>query len=170
MRASGSGWTGLLGIVILLGQLGPAGCRRQAPSGPEPLAATPASPQVITELPNLPWRITLPPQAKVEPRSGGVSIALAPRSRYPYSLTILQSSRSAATAASMSRTKELAAGMTIRYRLEKDSGGSGGEEELLQGVIAYQAQTLEVTCHDQREYSAPDATWCLPLLATLRSR
>jgi hypothetical protein len=63
----------------------------------------------------------------------------------------------------------LAADVSIVYSVHKSEGGSGGEQATLVGALQVGDRQFAVTCEDQGEWpGAPDPTWCLAWLATVR--
>jgi hypothetical protein len=73
--------------------------------------------------------------------------------------------------AAYARTERLSNGAVLRYNVDYDvGGGSGGTEGVIEGTLEIGTQVLAVTCHDQREISAPRPEWCLQYLRYLTLR
>jgi hypothetical protein len=115
-------------------------------------------------LENVRYEILLPPHATV--RSGANEFSAWLSSRLMRSLDLRPASRGSDRA--YDHEERLGNGAVVKYSIERESGGSGGPEALLQGVLRMGTHVLAVSCHDQIELATPSPEWCLRFLGYLR--
>lgn len=129
-------------------------------------ACAPAGPPTErVAIPALHCTLEVPVGTAVTLTDDGASLTTRPGARAPRTFTI--HARPPGEPGQLQRT--LAADVSITYSLRADPGGSGGEESLLSGALKLGDRTFAVECHDQGERpDTPNATWCLPWLATLQ--
>ena len=152
-------------VTILLVTLASTSCERSRTSGTLPPSAAALTPQT---LPLLPLQIDLPSDAKVQSISNGVSILIHPGQRSPLSIAITRDDTRGSFLETNSKTRALTPSLQLTYREQVLSGGSGGDEGVLDGVLTLATNKYHITCRQQSEWR-PSAQACLPILATLRS-
>jgi hypothetical protein len=115
-------------------------------------------------LANVRYHILLPQHATVTTRADRFSASLSKRLVRQLHLTPAPRG----VAAAYARAERLSNGAVLRYNVDYDvGGGSGGTEGLIEGALEIGTHVLAVTCHDQREISAPRPEWCLQYLRYL---
>lgn len=125
-------------------------------------ACTPASPRdsVDVTLTALGLGLRAPLATTVEHGPDGATLTTAPGARVSPRITLHRGPGVPGTT-----RQSLRDGLVVSYTLRRDEGGSAGPVERLEGTLELGDCRLAVTCDDQGE--PPDATWCLPFLATL---
>lgn len=139
-------------------------CERSRTNGSLPPAEVALTPQ---SLPSLPLQVDLPNDAKVQSISSGVSIVIHPGRRSPLSIDIVRDDTRGSFLGANAKTRALTRSLQLTYREYVRSGGSGGDEGVLDGVLMLASKTYRITCHQQSEWR-PSAQACLPVLAMLR--
>lgn len=66
-----------------------------------------------------------------------------------------------------SKSARMRNGVELQYRTELNSGGSGGAEANLIGVLSSRHGFLNIHCHTQSEFG-PNPEWCMRYLRQLR--
>lgn len=151
-------------VTTLLVTLVSTSCERSQTNGSLPPSEVALTPQ---SLPSLPLQLDLPSDAKVQPISSGVSIVIHPGRRSPLSIDIVRDDTRGSSLGTNAKTRALTSSLQLTYREHVLSGGSGGDEGVLEGVLTLASKTYRITCHQQSEWK-PSAQACLPVLATLR--
>jgi hypothetical protein len=153
------------GVTTLLVTLASSFWACSRPSGTLSSSESALTPQA---LPGLPLQIDLPSDAKVQPIASGVSIFIHPGRRSPLGIDIVRDDTRGAFLGPNAETRALTPSLQLTYREQVLSGGSGGDEGIVDGVLTLATKTYRITCRQQSEWS-PSARACLPILATLRS-
>lgn len=116
-------------------------------------------------VPALRGALDVPVGTEVTLDAEGATFTTRPGTRVPRSFDIYARSPDGAG----ELRQDLADDVSIVYSVHKSDGGSGGEEARLVGALRVGDRSFAVTCHDQAEWpGAPDPTWCLSWLATVR--
>lgn len=139
-------------------------CEHSRTNGSLPPSESALAPQ---SLPSLPLQVDLPSDAKVQPIPSGVRMVIHPGRRAPLSIDIVSDDTSGSFLGTNAKTRALTPSLQLTYREHVLSGGSGGDEGVLDGVLTVASKTYRITCHQQSEWK-PSAQACLPVLATLR--
>ena len=101
--------------------------------------------------------------ARIKPTEGSLEVCDSPASRNPSCFTIDRHNIPALQTSS-TRTRTLGTA-SILFLTSVHSGGSGGEEAKLRGVLTVGNQRFGLTCHAQKEWSHSPSNnwpeWCL---------
>lgn len=151
-------------VMTLLVTLVSTSCERSRTNGTLPSSKVALTPR---PLPSLPLQVDLPSDAKMQPISSGVSIVIHPGRRSPLSIDIVRDDTRGSFLGTNAKTRALTPSLQLIYCEHVLSGGSGGDEGVLDGVLTLASKTYRITCHQQSEWK-PSAQACLPVLATLR--
>ena len=150
---------GVLAVMLLM-----ASCRKGASTAD----AGPTGTGARTLLPALGVSVVLPPGVQSTQRDGSVVILIRPDARYSPVLELGRAPPELAAGAGKVR-RTLRNGAEVSFETRRYEGeGSGGPSAELAGVVRVGRVVMRVRCADQADQDPPEATWCLPLLETLR--
>lgn len=133
------------------------------------LGCSSQTPDAVWEvLPGAGIALPLPPTASVKRQGDSIRIEMRAGYRTPRPLSLTPAS--ALTLSAEHPHERSAADTRLTWSDAVQTGGMGGPERQLKGVLFVGEQSFHVTCSDQQEGTPPTLDWCIDTLLAARSQ
>jgi hypothetical protein len=117
-------------------------------------------------LPNTVIELPLPRAASVKPDGVSIRIEIRPGFRHPRPISLAPADNVALTASYEHERSKSDTRLLWNHRVR--TGGMGGPESHVEGVLHVREQAFSFTCSDQREGGPPPLDWCIDTLLAAR--